>query len=142
MKTTETDARAVIEKITRNTIVHDDSFVQRFGEGNVPGDCVAQGDLYLTKLEGVPHSAKPAEVRLQIAEGDTQGSRHILDSADGVRMYRISHPGPMDGPVLELTEERVLTHPEHRHVRLSPGVYGVHYQRNLDAEERVTRVRD
>ena len=135
-------ARQVIEEITGDKRIHDDGYIQRFGAGNAPGDCLPQGDVYLTMLAGVPRGAKKIEARAKIAEGDTQGARHILDSLAGVTMYDIKDKGNLDGPIMVLAEERTLTHPEHRHVRLAPGCYGVHYQRNLDAEEREQRVLD
>lgn len=134
-------ATSVIEEMLAQEPL-EDGFVQRFGEANTPGECIPQGDVYITLLGGVPNGCKPIPVRLQIADGSTQGSRHCLDSAAGVEMFVLPKPNRYDGPVMVLTEERTLTHPEHKHMILAPGCYGVHYQRNLDAEEREARVRD
>lgn len=119
---------------------------QRFPEAASPGDFHRQGDIYITLLQGVPAGAtrveKPA---LQLAPGTTQGSRHCLDTLDGVEVHRLAKPGEFDGPVLQISgKEATITHPEHGDVVL-PGegrCYGITYQRDLDAEERERRVLD
>ena len=116
---------------------------QRFPDAASPGDCWRQGDVYITLLGEVPIGmTKPINPTCQIVPGVTQGSRHCLDSLDGVTVYTIPNAGPLDGPVLECREERTITHPEHGNVVLPPGVYGIHYQRDLDAEELERRVLD
>jgi hypothetical protein len=116
---------------------------QRFPEAASPGDRFRQGDLYITLLDGVPDGAvKMDSVPIQLAQGHTQGSRHCLDSVDGVSAWMPSRPGMLDGPIIQLLRERVVTHPEHGHVILPPGVYRISYQRSLDAEERERRVLD
>src|ERR1700722_16314667 len=99
---------------------------QRFPEAASAGDTFRQGDLYFTLLEQVPTDAiREKAPDLQLAPGTTQGSRHCLDSLQGVRVFRLAEPTPLDGPILELAEQRTVEHPEHRHVILPPGVYGV-----------------
>lgn len=116
---------------------------QRFPEAATPGDCWRQGDVYITLLETLPRNAVPvATPQLQLVPGNTQGSRHCLDSLDGVSMYSIEDASPLDGPVLECRMERTITHPEHGNVVFPPGIYGIHYQRDLDSEERQRRVVD
>lgn len=128
---------------TAERIKNDDP--QRFPEAASPGDSFRQGDLYITLLERVPDNCKPmGKSRAQLAEGETQGSRHCLDSLEGVRMYeRIGDQ--LLGPVFCIeAPERTVTHPEHGNVTL-PGngrVYGVSYQRDLDEMERERRVAD
>lgn len=115
--------------------------LQRFPEAASPGDYFRQGDVYITYLSAVPNDlvavAKPER---QLAPGNTQGSRHILDSLDGVKMFVKPNPTELDGPVLELTKERVVTHPEHGDVSLPCGVYATTYQRTFADELR--RVKD
>lgn len=120
--------------------------VLRFSEAASPGDNLRQGDIYIFLLNGLPKTAKPRPVNLQLAEGETQGSRHILDSDKHVEMFDAPAPeGWADhlvGPVMRLKSERTITHPEHNHITLASGVYRVFYQRSLDREEREIRARD
>src|SRR5262249_5969606 len=121
------------------TIRNDET--QRFPEAASDGDIARQGDVYLEKLERVPTGCtlEPNPVA-QLAPGTTQGSRHILDSLVGVTVYRLANPTPLDGPILDLSTERTVTHPEHGNIVLPPGVYGVTYQRAF--AEEVRRVAD
>lgn len=116
--------------------------VHHFSNGASPGDAWRQGDVYVTLLDAVPAGTVQIKAIKQLAPGNTPGSRHCLDAMLGVRAYRLAAPGPLDGPVLLLTKERTVTHPEHGHVVLPPGVYAVTYQRNLDVLEREQRVLD
>lgn len=110
---------------------------QRFSEAASAGDVARQGDVYLEKLVGVPSGCTVEEKpSAQLAPGTTQGSRHIIDSLEGVTVYRLANPTPLDGPILDLSTERTITHPEHGDVVLPPGVYGVTYQRAFADELR------
>lgn len=118
----------------------------RFTAAASPGDAFRQGDIYITLLERLPADAKPMPTpHLQLVPGATQGSRHCLDSLEGVSMFALAAPGPYDGPVLVITgTERTIAHPEHGDVAL-PGdgrCYGITYQRDLDEEDRERRVVD
>lgn len=116
-----------------------------------------QGDLIIIRIASLPPSARPRENR-QLAEGTTQGSRHILargtpydcDAAEVAeaiksatkRMVAEQYIGPVfvspDAPT-----ENDLTHPEHGDQGFPAGaVCAVVYQRNLDAEERERRILD
>lgn len=110
---------------------------QRFPEAASIGDVWRQGDLYIELIAGVPSGAtlekKPSS---QLAPGTTQGSRHILDSLKGVKMYRLPSPTVLDGPILDLSKERTVTHPEHGDVLLPPGCYSITYQRAFADELR------
>lgn len=110
---------------------------QRFPEAASPGDCFRQGDIYIELLAELPAKlvlAKKQEA--QLAPGTTKGSRHILDSLDGVEVFSLECPTALDGPVLKIKKERVVTHPEHGNVILPPGIYGVTYQRAYAEELR------
>ena len=110
---------------------------QRFSEAANISDVWRQGDVYIELLGAVPDGAKcEQKPNLQLAPGTTQGSRHILDSLDGVTMYRLENPTVLDGPILDLASERTITHPEHGDIILPPGVYGITYQRAFGEELR------
>lgn len=128
----QTTARAVAKRKT-----------QRFPEAASPGDAVRQGDVYIRMLSRVPKGAVAISTcPTQLADGTTQGSRHCLDSTDGVTAFARARPTEYDGPILRLDRERTLTHPEHGDWVLPPGVYAIGYQRTIDSEERIQRVRD
>lgn len=104
------------------------------------GDHVRQGDLYIWALEEIPSGAVPmGAVHLQLAPGTSQGSRHALDSADGVSMFSLRTPNALQGPMFMLDQPRTITHPEHGHITLPPGCYGVTYQRAYADELRAVR---
>ncbi len=115
---------------------------QRFPEAASPGDTWRQGDLYITLLDEIPEGAIKAVTVLQLAEGQTQGARHCLDSKAGVEMFRVANPGMLDGPLLRTDRQRTIKHPEHGNVIIPPGSYQITYQRDLDAEDRQRRVQD
>lgn len=106
-----------------------------------PGDFVRQGDLYIYALPGIPEKGvKPISAEMQLAPGTTQGSRHCLNSLNGVKMYRQVNAdntpieNPLQGPIMDLAEPCTVTHPEHAHIQLPPGAYVVTYQRDLSKE--------
>jgi hypothetical protein len=105
------------------------------------GEAHRQGDLYIRKIGKVPAGAVRMETpRLQLAPGQTQGSRHVLDSAAGVEMFEPgSDATALDGPVLVLKERRIVTHPEHGDVSLPAGTYCIDYQRAFADELRAQR---
>lgn len=113
---------------------------QRFPDAASVGDFWRQGDVYVTKLEKCSSSRKMDGVVLQVAPGNTKGSRHVLDSAEGVEMFQPYDSSVLTGPQIRLTEERILTHPEHGDLVLPPGCYQITYQRAFADE--LKRVRD
>lgn len=105
------------------------------------GDAWAPGDIALVKLDAVPLGAVVVESpSLQLASGTTQGSRHCLESLDGITVYSRSDATPLDGPILDAPSGLRVNHPEHGDVSLRPGVYAVVYQRAFAEELR--RVQD
>lgn len=113
---------------------------QQAGEMS-PGDVWAQGDVGIVRLESLPEGCTPIkEPSLQLAPGTTQGSRHCLASLDGVRLFQLSNPGPLEGPVIDAPQGMRVNHPEHGDVSFGPGVYGVVYQRQY--AEELKRVQD
>lgn len=113
---------------------------QRFSTGADPGTSVRQGDIYITLLNNVPEDAVSIKPEAQLAPGSTKGSRHILDSLEGVTMYHPANKTVLQGPIMQLTQERIVTHPQHGHWYLPAGVYGVTYQRQY--AEDLRRVND
>jgi len=121
------------------------------------GDVAHQGDLTIVRIKKLPAGAKPRASR-QLADGDTQGSRHILARGDvfdapakqvqaSVRQATgLTIPEQYLGPVFVSPAEPTaddLTHPEHGNQGFPAGaVCAVVYQRSLDAEEREARVQD
>jgi len=134
------------------------------------GTVTHQGDVSFVRLSRLP---KGAEKRLnfQLADGNTQGSRHILTKGRGVSVYdvnfedyqkvvseslkenkksakKFSLSEQLAGPVfvIKAEAEGTVTHPEHGHQTFGSDtedwIVGCVFQRNLDAEEREARVRD
>jgi len=106
------------------------------------GQAIRQGDVYLVRIK-----QKPPESELiptldpQIAKGDTKASKHILVQTPTLRIYKLKNAGPLDGPVIESSEQINLTHPEHAHFKLPSGCYSTHYQQDF-AQEEIRAVRD
>jgi len=105
------------------------------------GDAIRQGDVYLYPLDRVPNHGPVLETR-QVAQGESQGSRHIVDG-EGTLLERLDGGrDPLAGPYL-LAEKRVtLTHPEHAHISLPAGWYEIRYQRDFQEVQRVRAVID
>lgn len=140
-------------------IANDDS---KFLDTFAAGDVAHQGDLIIVAIASVPKSATPRKSR-QLAEGDTQGSRHMMSRGD----IFSADQGEVAGYILEATRKAGhpcvvpkeyigpvfvspanptaddLSHPEHGNLGFPAGtVCAFVYQRNLDAEEREVRTRD
>jgi hypothetical protein len=121
------------------------------------GDVSHQGDLIVVRISTLPESAKHRANR-QLAEGSTQGSRHVLargeafdcdpvevqaaiKKATGIDVSR-NYLGPMFVSPAVPTEHD-LTHPEHGDQGFPPhSICAIVYQRNLDSEQREMRVID
>ena len=80
------DISAAVEAIKNDGLQH-------FPEAASIGDAIRQGDVYIQLIDEADIEAagplfhKLAEPVLQLAPGDTKGSRHCLASADGVEMW-------------------------------------------------------
>ena len=112
---------------------------QRFPEAASPGDCWRQGDVYVTRLDSVPAKTAAVKLQLQLAPGTTKGSRHVLDSGEGVTAYCYKNSSVLQGPILDIAQERTITHPEHGDLCLPPGIYGITYARAFSDELRRQR---
>lgn len=122
-----------------------------------PGDVSHQGDLIIVCIGTLPASAKPRKSR-QLAEGNTQGSRHVLERGDVYdadagevstliqaatgQDVGVEYIGPVFVSPFDPTADD-LTHPEHGNQGFpARAVCAVVFQRNLDAEEREQRTQD
>lgn len=142
------------QKIAHEAIVND---APKLHVSFEPGDVSLQGDLIIVAIHSLPASAK-ARANRQLAEGTTQGSRHILERGDvydcaasevvkaiakatGVTVND-QYVGPVFISPADPTEND-LSHPEHGDQGFPAGtVCAVVFQRSLDAEEREQRVVD
>lgn len=118
----------------------------RFPEAAAVGDFGWQGDLKLTvieqPLEGYVKVNNVSRNDLKLVPGETQGSRHCLDSAQGVTMYKPQNwpNSGLMGPAFVATEDRVVEHPTHGNVTIPAGMMiQCTYQREWDAEQRQER---
>lgn len=129
--------------------------VVRIHETWTCGDVAFQGDLIFICIGSMlPSSAKTRKNR-QLADGNTQGSRHVLDGgecfdadkAEISKLIRLATKGkvPVDqkyiGPIF--TGDSFVRHPQHQDQGFpADTVTACVFQRNLDAEEREVRARD
>jgi len=123
-----------------------------FTEACVPGDWIAQGDLVIEMVEKIPSGytenppAKLQQPKNQLVPGNTVGSRHALNTLEGVELFYPKNFGQedcLDGPVARVTGGQVVEHPKHGNVTLVGGIFSFSYQREYDAEQkRERRARD
>jgi hypothetical protein len=152
MNAIKTKKKVTVSK--HEVIVNDDPKLHSTFE---PGDVAHQGDLIVVGIHELPKSAKDRANR-QLADGSTQGSRHILergdvydcDPSEVVQAIKKSNGATVEakyiGPVFVSPDSPTaddLTHPEHGNQGFpARTVCAVVYQRNLDAEQRAQRVAD
>lgn len=85
------DISAAVERVKNDALQH-------FPAAASPGDAVRQGDLYIQLLDEsdfsadllrwvTPVPAADLPNRLQLAEGNTKGSRHVLANTEGLEMW-------------------------------------------------------
>lgn len=142
-------------KTLSKKIINDDP--KTFTDADFPVGSVAhQGDVILVRIKNLPQSAVARKDR-QMAIGNTQGSRHILQEGNPFDCNTSEVIGAITsvcrgvelqeqyiGPVFQTVQGRAsLIHPEHGdHYYEGDMTIACIYQRNLDAEERERRVRD
>jgi hypothetical protein len=88
------EAQAQVEKIKNDE-------PQNFPEAASIGDAVRQGDIYIQLIDDVtsaPFLFKPATPAfpMQLADGNTKGSRHCLEHGRGVTVYEPCAAGTRD----------------------------------------------
>lgn len=112
----------------KNTDPHDMSNMEA-------GDEFRQGDLRFIRLSdkqfkslGLHHSRITGT---QLAEGDTQGSRHCLDARDDkITLWELREGNRLDGPIIEAKRTFSILHPEHGHmINIPEGKYACIFQR-------------
>ena len=121
-----------------------------FGEDSKFGDIIAQGEVYIEKIQGIPEGyvtlEKLSEIRflggafsnpLQLTINSQRG--HFLEKLDGAEiLYPASFVSDLDclnGPVVICCKPNAVLHEVHGVVHLSPGIYRVSYQREyLDGD--------
>lgn len=99
------------------------------------GDIHWQGDLGILKIESVPADRERMDVPDgQLAEGQTRGSRHVVrqDHMAHVEFFK-SDSHSLNGPVMVAKAPTEITHPDHGHVTVPPGVYQIRFQREQTA---------
>lgn len=112
----------------------------RFTEACQAGDGIWQGDLGLELVDKVPDGYAKVdhkERNMQLVPGNTQGSRHCLDSLSGVEVYlpQNFNEESLQGPCLVLSKERTVLHPTHGPVTLlANSIILCRYQREWDKE--------
>lgn len=112
------------------------------------GSVSHQGDVILVAIDGLPKERTVRKDR-QVADGNTQGSRHVLV---GGRIWDAETHDAIKSATGQSVDRRylgpvfrggTLTHPEHGDQTFPKDcAIAVVYQRNLDAEEREQRVVD
>ena len=151
-----TSVTEVVNRIQKSAekIISDQT--QKVGTVSV-GDAIRQGDIYPVCIGSLPKSAKRANI-YQLAPGNSQGSRHILDTeacevytADPEEVislikkamnnqgkYLDQLRSQLIGPLFVFRkEEQELTHPQHGNFVLPEGeVFATVYQRAWAEEVR------
>lgn len=88
-----------------------------FSSASVAGDCIRQGDLYLTIVDKVPDGyAKASKKHAQLVPESGAGSHHRLSTLEGVKMWY--PPGfaidrdtdSLDGPCFVSDDDIVVRH--------------------------------
>lgn len=120
------------------------------------GSVSFQGDLIFIRLASLPTSST-TEAGRQLAEGNTQGSRHVLSTGNVYRCAAELVTSSIAqvckgvvvgeqyvGPVIQTVDGVAdVIHPEHGdHFYRGDMVIACVYQRNLDAEQREQRTKD
>lgn len=80
---------------------------------------------------------------IQVAVGNTVGSRHILVASKGVRVYAPTVVHELVGPTIVVDDgfEALLKHPEHASWKLTSGKYQITYPRDYQ-QNTVSRQSD
>lgn len=102
------------------------------------GALISQGDINFTKLPGIPKNVtsyrtavEKAAIDLQLAEGNTKGSRHILRDLDNANLHVLKNPNSLQGRgyIIEVLGETIVEHPEHGDLLFRDGTWIVTHQR-------------
>lgn len=120
-----------------------------FTEASTPDDAIWQGDLciVISPLKKAPKGfVKQDEINLQLVPGNTEGSKHCLESSNGVEVYlpEVWNDESQVGPFIMVKETCRILHPVHGTVTIPAGFnVECYYQREWDKEQaRERRARD
>lgn len=95
---------------------------------------IRHGDLLLKRVSDIPKTNKLEGKTL--AEGETTGHKHTLQGL--VQLY-----GEKDVQFVEVKQDTILTHQEHKTVQVPEGVYELIHEREYNPfDEQVRRVVD
>ena len=108
------------------------------------GKHVRQGDVYILRVaDNAPRGKETFE--RQLAQGNTQGSRHM--AVGTLKCFQPSTDRPaamlsdarayLPGPLVVATKEWSVTHPEHAHYKLPAGTYQIMHQLDPRTMQRV-----
>lgn len=123
-------AEAILETIQKESERRTE---ERFARTMQTGEWVRQGDVYIVRLNDDAKTSDTPHVR-QLAPGTSKGSRHVV--AGKAKVYAPLGEDPLVGPTIVAKARFVVEHPEHAHVSLPAGRYGVRYQQDIAREER------
>lgn len=103
------------------------------------GQWVRQGDIYIHCV-AKDHAHGQVTKNRQLAMGNTQGSRHILEGE--AELFEGSKapdwaPNAFLGPLIKLFKRGTVTHPEHAHIDLPAGTYQITHQMDARTLQRV-----
>jgi len=120
--------------------------------GKIPiGKHVRQGDVYLVHVEGNQKSdimhdgSTDGEKSLQLAPGETKGSRHFLNVVPGVRLFAPHRQSEFLGGYIEVDEGATarVTHPTHREFHIEgPCNLQVKFPMDLSDPQQIRRLAD
>mgnify|MGYP001586258800 CR=1 FL=1 len=101
----------------------------------MPKKMIVQGDVYLVEIESLPEGTKKVEKNERgyiLAKGEHTGHAHVID--DDLEVY------DRDGVLYIKTEKAVLvTHEEHLHITVEPGIWRVGIVQEYDPFVEETR---
>jgi hypothetical protein len=94
-----------------------------------------QGDVILKQLTSLPTGPRTpiAKHKLVLAEGETTGHYHGIQSKNS-ELFSIGNT-----IVMELQETATLTHQEHNHITLAPGLWEVGKVQEYDYLSKMKR---
>ena len=126
-----------IERVEQGAIANEQS--ARRIETMEVGQVVRQGDIYIHRVKE-DHPAGEETKNRQLAMGETQGSRHIIDGECQIFVGTTAPnwaPRALLGPLVRLFKRGSVTHPDHAHVDLPAGTFQITHPMDARTLERV-----
>jgi len=121
----------------------------RFTDASTLNDRIWQGDLGITIKSSIPSGYDQISIAdfknsngNQLVHGSNKGSKHCIDSFDGVKMFvpKNWNEESLLGPFMILEKERTITHPTHGDVTIPKNFcIQITYQREYDNEQKQER---